>query len=267
METSVNKTFDKGFSNNMGKLINKIETRLGLKVLQLPEAIAKNSWPENVILPDTLETFSRYFPQVIDYDIDRLHPKKDGFYYIDEDFIENASIIGVGDIAWPKFTNSSLYYQQELGYGTIDYMSQTAGLNFEDIAMIQMRADMGSIINNKIFVEFTPPSRVAIRGRNNQDLRNLNKFCIKVYIKHDPTLVTIPATKMETFEDLAIADVAGFVYKELKYFDGVETVHASIDLKLNDLEQAYSRREEIIQTLKESFVSASNPAVPIIMCI
>ena len=71
----------------------------------------------------------------------------------------------------------------------------------------------------------------------------------------------------ETFESLAIADVAGYLYRNLKYFDGIETVYANIDLKLNELEERMSRRDDIVEILKESSVSASNPSVPVMLTI
>jgi hypothetical protein len=50
------------FSNNMTNLLNKIENRLGVKMLNLPEKLNKNTWASEVIIPDTLVSFSRYFP-------------------------------------------------------------------------------------------------------------------------------------------------------------------------------------------------------------
>ena len=48
-------------SNNMTKLLNKIEMRLGTDILNLPENLTKDKWGK-VIDDITLETFSRYFP-------------------------------------------------------------------------------------------------------------------------------------------------------------------------------------------------------------
>jgi hypothetical protein len=72
---------------------------------------------------------------------------------------------------------------------------------------------------------------------------------------------------MEIFEELAEADVAKFLYEELKYYDGLETVYANIDLKMNDLEAKASKREEIVNRLDESHVSAANTHQPMIFTI
>ena len=70
-----------------------------------------------------------------------------------------------------------------------------------------------------------------------------------------------------SFEALAQADVANFLYKNLKYFDGMETVYANVDLKLQDLETEAGKREEILNYIKDSYVSASNKNQPIMFTI
>ena len=57
--------------NQMTKLLNKIERRLGLQVITLPEKINKDSW-HTVIEEDTIPEFSRYFPNKIISIIDWL---------------------------------------------------------------------------------------------------------------------------------------------------------------------------------------------------
>jgi hypothetical protein len=72
---------------------------------------------------------------------------------------------------------------------------------------------------------------------------------------------------METFDNLAQADVARFLYNNLKYYDNLETIFINIDMKLNDLEQEGNKRDDIINKLEDSFVSASNDAIPYIMTV
>ena len=70
--------------------------------------------------------------------------------------------------------------------------------------------------------------------------------------------MTIPGTMMGVFENLATADVASFLVAYLQHYDGLETVFAGVDLKLNFLENWAGRREDFINELKEGYVSASN---------
>jgi hypothetical protein len=72
---------------------------------------------------------------------------------------------------------------------------------------------------------------------------------------------------METFEALAQADVANFLQKNLRYVDGLETVYVNIDLKLGELEQEAGKRDNIIDEMKNSYVSAANDNIPYILTV
>ena len=86
-------------------------------------------------------------------------------------------------------------------------------------------------------------------------------------IKHSPNLTSISATQMETFEALAQADVANWLYQHLKMFQDLQTVYASVNLRLDELQAEGQKRDDIINTIKESYVSASNKNQPIMFCI
>ena len=87
--------------NQMTLLLNKIERRLGLLVLNLPESISKDTW-HTIIEEDTIPTFSRYFPYKITTIIDNTC-EKDGFFFIDKDVPEGCKILGVKDIDWQAY--------------------------------------------------------------------------------------------------------------------------------------------------------------------
>lgn len=259
------------FSNNMTKLLNKIETRLRLKILMpyLPESIQKDKWPEDVIIPDTLLEFSRYFPNQVLYPIKRSHPQKDGWYIIDEDFIEGLEVLGARDIDWSSFVNDSLYFTQNVGSGSsLDVVAMQSLFSMEDIANIQMRKDIGSLFNNGIYVDFKAPNMFKLTTTTNTKYGlSMQKFNIILLTKHNSNLLTISPTIMGIFERLALSDIAGYLYGELKYFDGLESIYANIDLKLDELQEIASRRDSIIEEMKESYVSASNDAAPLILTV
>lgn len=251
--------------NRMNALLDKIERRLGTKMLSLPDHLSKDKWAD-VIVQDTLDTFSRYFPNSMHIMLDVSQKKPDGYYLIDEYIPDGVEIIGVRDIDWSLFSKDSLRIQEAQGYGTYDFMTNNYGL--DDIALLQMRADHMSLFNNQIFVDFKPPNRIKISTVTGADMtKNMQMFPLEIFIKHAPNLMTIPATMMETVEQLAEADVARFLYENLKYFDGLETVYANIDLKLADLENKASRRDDIVAELNEAHVSAANSNQPLIFTI
>ena len=102
-------------------------------------------------------------------------------------------------------------------------------------------------------------------GGNTDNL--LSNVYIGVFVKHPENLMTIEPTKMETFEQLAQADVATYLFEYLKHYDGIETVYANIDLKLSSLESQAQRRMEIIEFLRDNYVNPANTNQPIMYTV
>ena len=73
---------------------------------------------------------------------------------------------------------------------------------------------------------------------------------------------TISPTKMEVFERLAQADIARMLYMNLRYYDNLETAYINIDLKLSELQDEASKRDQVIEDLENSYVSTSNDNIP-----
>ena len=68
--------------NRMSDVVNKIERRLGTAPLGLQPELAKESWPKEVIIPDTLTTFSRFFPHKIDVALTKEDRDRTGEWYL-----------------------------------------------------------------------------------------------------------------------------------------------------------------------------------------
>lgn len=256
-----------GYQNNMSKLIDKIEWRLGLLPLtkHLPEEYGKNAWA-NIIKEDSLLTYSRYCPRKFSFKMtEQSAPKRGGWYYIDEDYIGEQTILGVGDIDWTKFGNRSIGLAQTFGYGTID-AGLAANFTIDDIMGMKNRADYASLFSNQIIPEFEPPNRVRLVATGNYDV-NIGEFNIILLLKHLDSLTSIPATAMEKFEQLAQADVAGFLFNNLKYWDSLETVFNTIDLKMSNIENEYGKRDSVIEYLENNYVNANNKSIPMIMTV
>lgn len=252
------------FSNKMTELLDKIERRLGTKPINLPPDIAKSTWVKEVIIPDTLSTFSRFFPHKFPYVVDTKKDKKDGYYFIDEDKIGNIEILGIRDINWQAFSHN--YNSQISGYGTFGIMGGQYSL--DDIGLVQMGADHMSLFNNGIFIEWESPNKIKLVSTAGLDIaRSMTSFTIDLFLKHPDNLMTIAPTKMEIFEDLARADVAMYLYQYLKFYDGLETVYANIDLKMDEWQTQMNRRDDIVQQLKDGYVSMANDNQPAMFCI
>lgn len=252
-------------ANRMTVLLDKIERRLGTKPLNLPDFLKKDQWATEVLIPDTITTFSRYFPNLMTISIDTSQTRE-GYYLIDENVCESVDILGIRDINWSQFGKSAANSQQGMGYGSYDMYSSS--YNMEDASLLQMRADHSSLFSNGIYLDFKPPNMLKLTSVMGVDIsKNMSSFPIDILIKHSDNLMTIAPTKMEAFENLAISDVAVFLFQFLKHFDGLETVFASVDLKLSYLEEKANRRDEYVQDLQDGYISAANENQPFIFTV
>lgn len=256
--------------NKMNILLNKIERRLGTKPLMLPDDISKDKWVEETIIPDTLLTFSRYFPHMVRISIDTNDKtnKKDGYYVINTDLLGGAEILGVRDIAWDIYGREDGGMAQQSGIGYYDYLSAYNNYSMDDVALLQVRADLTSVFNNSIFVDFKYPNMVRLQSATHGEISGgLGSIPLDIFVTHPANLSTISPTMFEIFENLATSDVANFLVAYLQHYDGLETVFAGVDLKLSYIENWANRREEYINILKESYVNPANVNQPIMFCV
>jgi len=250
--------------NRMTDLLNKLEHRLGADVMGLPKEFQKDYWARKVIAKETLDTFSRFFPHKMKYVLGPENKKND-YYLIDESICEQVDILGAGDIDWHKW---STHFPGLLYGGVNSYDMMTSGIDYEGMVDVQMMADHVSLFSNGIYVDFEPPNRIYLRiVIASSFLTNFQRIPIHLFVKHPLNLKTIEPTKMETFEELALADVATYLYEKLKMYDQMETAFTNVDLKLASLEEKARSRADIVEKLRNSYVSAANKAMPIMITV
>lgn len=256
--------------NKMNALLDKVERRLRTRPLILPEVIKKDKWVEGTIIPDTILTFSRFFPYKVTIKIntkDKTKRTKDGYYIIDNALLGGQEILGVKDICWEEYGIDGGLAQSG-GVGVYDYLSTYANYSMDDVMLLQARADMTSIFNNTIFVKFKEPNLIRLESVTGGEISGgLETLPLDIFVPHPSNLMTISPTKMETFENLATSDVANFLLTELKYYDDLETVFAGVDYKLDHLERWADRRDDFVNELKESYVGAANENQPLMYCV
>lgn len=250
-------------SNNMTKLLNKIERRNGTRILNLPAQYSKDNWAK-VIEEDTLDTFSRLFPYTLPYNIDVKNDKcQDGMYKIDLfRYGGDVEIIGIIDIDWSMLGRTSGMMNQ--GYHGISGYPSLGYYNPDDILMGQMTLDLASMVDNDIYIKVFPPDKIRITNAMNISVLGLNPIIpINVMVKHAKNLSTIEPTKFETLEKLAAYDVKIFLYEELKHYDKLETIFLNSDLKIDDWSNAQSDRDQFVQELYDKYVSSANQHQPL----
>lgn len=254
------------YSNSMTSLLNKLERRLGTALLNLPEKINKQAWAE-IIIEDTLTTFSRYYPHVIPYTVNALRdasPKREGFYHINEDLIPgDVKIYGVRDVNLRKLMSNSIHGGEE-GQGVFLPIYDQYSFSPMDIMQAQVNADLVSLMNTGIFPEYVHPHMIVIRGSLDNKIV-IPSFTIELLVKHAESLHTISPTMMETFEKLALLDIKMFLWGALKHFDNLETVFGTINLKVDDWSSAEGDRESMLEKLDDLYISPDNSAHPVLV--
>lgn len=256
-------------ANDMTALLKKISRRLGLLPLvpHLPEELNMEAWADT-IMEDTIVTFSRYyphrFPLVINEDTcDKKTEDGTVYYYIKDEVLQGVKLLGVMDIDWTNHTaNNASLGATSLGGGYFYPSFACPEATFESILSLQMQADMSSLYNRGIYIDFQYPNRFALKGLGNTNY-DLDSFVMILLVQHC-SLSTISPTKMEVFEKLAQADVAKFLYMNLRYFDNIETIYVNIDLKLSELQDEAGKREQVVEEIEQSYVSTSNDNIPYI---
>ena len=63
-------------------------------------------------------------------------------------------------------------------------------------------------------------------------------------------------------EKLCTADIANFLYMNLRFYDGIDTAYINIDLKLSELQDAAGKRENVIEELENAYVTPANDNIP-----
>jgi hypothetical protein len=260
-------------ANDMSLLIKKIERRLGLLMLtpHLPKELGKEAWAD-VIRTDSLVQFSQFFPLRMRYICDEnTVTKKDGWYYLKDEIIGNNKVLGVQDIDWQTMGSDNLSLSSMANYG----YPEIYGYGYYGMSSLYADQTIGTALNtsmtsmftagNTIYVETEEgnPMKFRLAGISGHDLK-IKTFVIWVELEHKD-LATISPTKRTIFEALAQADVANFLAENLKYVDGLETIYAQIDLKLDKLREEANKRDNIIDELKNSYVTYSNVSAPLIV--
>ena len=256
-------------ANDMTALLNKIERRLGLIPLvpHIPEGMQKSDWAD-VIMEDSIVTFSRYFPNqfkmlINDQTVDKKKEDNVMWYYIKDEILQGCKLLGIKDIDWMDSSsrNSSLTNGSTGNYYYPSGMPCPAA-TFESILSLQFAADFASLYNRGIYIDFQYPNRFALKGIGNTNY-DLNSFVVILLVQHN-SLSTISPTKMELFEKLCQSDIANFLYMNLRYYDGLDTAYVNIDLKLSELQEWAQKKESIIEEFENSYVTMANDSIPAI---
>lgn len=251
-------------NNDMTRLLNKIQVRLQLgSNFPLPTGCKKDDWAD-IIMDQSISTFSEFFPYKIQ-DVISPDRVKNGYFFIDQNVPVGAKILGIADIDWLAYRSDSRFDRYGINLDAQTWMTRQYAI--DDIAMTAVGNDLLSLFDLGIFIEYQAPNKCRLVSVNGNPVSQFRPFPLTILIEH-PGLWTISPTMMETaFIKIAMCDVATLIYGEIKYYDGLDTVYANLDLKLDTLQEWANKRDDIIREFQEAVTTTANDAAPIMVTV
>ena len=255
--------FHSANNNDMTRLLNKIALRLQLgSNFPLPDGCKKDDWA-GIILDQSISTFSQYFPHQIQ-DVITPNIVKNGYFFIDQNIPEGTKILGIKDIDWLAYRSDSRFDRYGINLDAQTWMTRQYAI--DDIAMTTIGNDLLSLFDLGIFIEYYPPNKCRLVSVNGNPVSQFRPFPLIILVEH-PGLWTISPTMMETFIKIAMCDIATLIYGEIKYYDGLDTVYAQLDLKLDTLQEWANKREDILREYDEAHNTTANDAAPVMITV
>ena len=230
-------------------LLKLLKQQTGIYSIALPVTDIKLF--EDVIIDDTLPTFSTYYPAVIQVpvDLNQIRIKNDR----DNTVSDVSNIYEIPNIVPQDSGREILGIESIVPFNDMRYQSVTSAYetieSFQALALAQTIGDLSSAMEPPFIPEFIPPNRFRIQnGTYYKD-----RVIIKVEISYSEELYDIPMSLRQSFFKLALLDVKRYLYHNLKYWDGFETAVARFNLKIEDWADAEGKREELINDWDGSF--------------
>ena len=232
---------------NASSVLTAIKSDLGIYHITLP---FENPDEEimNIIRTRTIPSYSTFYPQVIKLPVDL---SKD-LIPIKTDYTE--SVYRIPDI----FGGRPLMYirdvspRRDLISGDTNNMSplfQGSMDLYGSLMYGQISADLMSLAAPPITFEFNPPNILRLFNISTM-YGNIN---IEFAVAHALNLSTIPDTAWESFLELAILDVKKFLYNTMKHYNEIQTAYGTVNLKIDDWQNADSERKDLIEKWRDSY--------------
>jgi hypothetical protein len=217
-------------------ILRFIEKKLGYKFNELeisPDDIIENIQEESLI------TFSKFFPYQTTTTISDKK-KVEGTnneYYLESDF----EITGVARV----YDNTTMY----AGGGLLPYTG-----NMIDPVSRQMTADALSINKNPLVYHFNHPNTVTLTPA----LYVIRETKVLLNCVHPNHFATIPTNLQDEFLKLALYDTKEVLYQIRHRFANLQTAFGSIELFIDDLQDAPDKKQELLDKWRQNFAKQSN---------
>lgn len=227
---------------NITEVVNRLKYKLGLVNIATPFKDL-DSIMVDIIQTITLPVFSVYLPNKESITLNT-----------------NALTVKEKTANWTKFLmpvipNKKLLYVIEIRYDDtclagMGYYGGGLPLMSGNLLNQSMLANAGaqvmSTLMPKITFKFEQPRTITV----------YNEFSYSTLIfdcgfEHDKSLASIPDTARDSFIKLAELDVKANLYPTLRQYTELNTAVGTINLKLDDWQDAESRRNELIEQMDD----------------
>lgn len=221
-------------------ILNFIERKFGYGFNELelnPDDIL------STIRMETLPTYSKYFPYIIDHLINPLEDKVPNYenrYYLK---VEDYTVLGVAEVFL-----SNTYYGDIVGLG----YSAAVTNNGAEAQMVQDILSANRVpVTHKYYAE---DESVAVYPGG---LMNKSVLC-RIKVVHPDDFSTIPLNMRDEFLKLCLYDVQEAIYPLRRRFANLQTAFGNIELFVDDLAEATSRKEELFEKWRRNIIKAPN---------
>lgn len=217
---------------NSTMIIRDIERRFGVShhALELTDEGILDT-----IKQVTLPIFSNYFPYMyrmkIDPERDRVETHT-GVYWIKTEM----ELLGVNKLLINNFESNQAplgsYYNDPFGQVLFNTMTNIS-------------------VSPTTFM-YRPPNQIEIFPKN----LYYREMLIELKVVHPEHLQTIPVSLYEEFKNLAFYDICLSIFPIRGRYTNISTSFGNIDLFMNQLEDAQSRRDDLLERWRRDFIKS-----------
>ena len=229
---------------NLSTIITRIKLKIGLLNIVTPFEDL-DSVIHNILKEITIPVFSIYYPAkdtivLNTTELELLEKQSDYEKYLLPDF-KTRKLITVLDVSYDTSHLAGLGYYS----GGMPIMQ---GNLLNQLMLGNAGAQVMNQVIPKLTFHFEGPRTVYIFNAYAS-----TKLKFELGFMHDSTLASIPETCSEEFLKLALLDVKENLYPTMKHFSELNTVHGTINLKLDEWANAESERKELIDKWDDNY--------------
>lgn len=234
---------------NISRAITHLKTQLGLNHITMPfkDPVTERPKPAEQIIQEiltnvTIPIFSQYQPWIregnANLDTLKLYDQRNAIYMLPA-ALTTTPVMYVSNVFMPLHNNRGTYGDIAPAYGINRSVQGVMTSMAYMMVAGQMRAEptWDYLGENKIKLYGFPRTTVTFR----------------IACEHLANGETIPAGNYESFMQLAMLDMKMFLYNNLKLFDGIQSAHGTINLKIEEHQGADSERTAMLERWNDVF--------------